>query len=390
MNKILIALSLWLVLPLSTFGANDSSLVTQVIENNERVKEAKLKLNSDVLQLKTEGNIPDPEAELEILANPINSLELTVSETIEWPGVYAMRRNSRKHRIDASQYLYASQCLEVAKEARLVYAELIKVNAKISRSKQLQSAIDSILAKVTRSDLKTNFSVLDISKLKIESFDIASDISSMEIQKQILIADLIQLNGGKQLDGVDFECCDYPISLKSKDYYISAYYDSPEYKALLSSIQSAEYDVKANKMSWWPNLKFGYKFNREAGINAHGAVVGISIPIFSNRGKVKAAQSVNEANEFSKAFAGRKGEADVRKCYQAVVKTQMAITDYTNRLNCDEVVAYLDKALAEKSITIVEYLTEHQYVLNAQQKLDDMKADLAEKYIELSKYVSLQ
>ena len=389
MNKILIALSLWLILPLSALGANDNSLVTQIVENNESVKAAKLKMNSDVLQMKIEGNLPDPEAELEILAKPINSLELTVSETIEWPGVYAMRRNSRKHRIDATQYLYESECLEVAKEARLTYAELIKVNAKISRSSQLRSAIDSILAKVTRSDLKTNFSVLDISKLKIESFDIASDISSMEIQRQVLIANLVQLNGGKQLDHVDLECRDYPISLMPEDYYISSYYDSPEYKALLATLQSADYDVKASKMSWWPNITLGYKFNREAGINAHGAVVGVSIPIFSNRGKVKAAQSVNEANEFSKAFAGRKGEADVRKCYQAVVKTQMAISDYTNRLNYGEVVAYLNKALAEKSITIVEYLTEHQYVLNAQQKLDDMKADLAEKYIELSKYVSL-
>lgn len=389
MNKILIALSLWLILPLSALGANDNSLVTQIVENNESVKAAKLKMNSDILQMKIEGNLPDPEAELEILAKPINSLELTVSETIEWPGVYAMRRNSRKHRIDATQYLYESECLEVAKEARLTYAELIKVNAKISRSTQLLSAIDSILAKVTRSDLKTNFSVLDIFKLKIESFDIASDISSMEIQRQVLIANLVQLNGGKQLDHVDLECRDYPISLMPEDYYISAYYDSPEYKALLATLQSADYDVKASKMSWWPNITFGYKFNREAGINAHGAVIGVSIPIFSNRGKVKAAQSVNEANEFSKAFAGRKGEADVRKCYQAVVKTQMAISDYTNRLNYGEVVAYLNKALAEKSITIVEYLTEHQYVLNAQQKLDDMKADLAEKYIELSKYVSL-
>lgn len=389
MNKILVVLSLWLSLPLSALGANDNSLVAQIIENNESVKEARLKLNSDALSIKTEGNIPDPEAELEILAKPINSLELTVSETIEWPGVYAMRKNSRKHRIDATQYLYEAQCMEVAKEARLTYAELIKVNAKISRSKQLLSAIDSILAKVTRSDLKSNFSVLDISKLKIESFDIASDLSTMEIQKQSLIADLVQLNGGKHLENVDFGCSDYPISLRSEDYYISAYYDSPEYKAILSTIQSSEYEVKASKMSWWPNLTFGYKFNREGGINAHGAVVGVSIPVFSNRGKVKAAQAVSDANNLSKTFAGRKGEADVRKCYQAVVKTQMAVSDYTDRLNYDEVMSYLDKALAEKSITIVEYLTEYQYVLNALQKLDDMKADLTEKYIELSKFASL-
>ena len=58
-------------------------------------------------------------------------------------------------------------------------------------------------------------------------------------------------------------------------------------------------------------------------------------------------------------------------------------------MNYSEVKKYLDEALAAKLITIIDYLAEYQFILNAFQKLDDMQSDLAAKYIELSKYDSL-
>ena len=58
-------------------------------------------------------------------------------------------------------------------------------------------------------------------------------------------------------------------------------------------------------------------------------------------------------------------------------------------MNYSEVKKYLDEAWAAKAITVIDYLAEYQCSLNAFQKLDDMQSDLAAKYIELSKYDSL-
>ena len=211
----------------------------------------------------------------------------------------------------------------------------------------------------------------------------------MEIQRQVVLSDLVQMNGGKALENVDMNSTKYPIEKKAVEHYISAYYNSPDYMATLSGLQADEFDVKAGKRSWWPNITLGYKFTSEGDVRGHGAVVGFSIPLFSNKGKVKASRAIQQSNDFAKTYQSRKGEADIRSRYDEVERISQSIEEYGKRLNYSEVKKYLDEALAAKSITIIDYLAEYQFILNAFQKLDDMQSDLVAKYIELSKYDSL-
>ena len=365
------------------------ALSTQILQNNESLQAARLSLKGEELTLRTVVNLPDPEIEMEIMASPASSLELTVSETVEWPGVYQMRKKARESRINASQYLFESKRLDVVKQARLAYLDLINLNSRLARRRRFLQVLDSMLRKVSDVEMRTEFNVLEISKMKIDAFDIASDISSLEIQRQVVLSDLVQMNGGKNLENVDLNCTIYPIEKKSVDYYVSAYYNSPDYAATLSNLQADEFDVKAGKRSWWPNITLGYKFTSEGDARGHGAVIGFSIPLFSNRGKVKASQAIQQANDFAKTYQSRKGEADIRSRYNEVERISQSIEEYGKRLNYAEVKKYLDEALAAKSITIIDYLAEYQFILSALQKLDDMRSDLMAKYIELSKYDSL-
>lgn len=104
---------------------------------------------------------------------------------------------------------------------------------------------------------------------------------------------------------------------------------------------------------------------------------------------MKVSRAIQQSNDFAKTYQSRKGEADIRSRYDEVERISQSIEEYGKRLNYSEVKKYLDEALAAKSITIIDYLAEYQFILNAFQKLDDMQSDLAAKYIELSKYDSL-
>ena len=108
----------------------------------------------------------------------------------------------------------------------------------------------------------------------------------MEIQRQVVLSDLVQMNGGKAFENVDMNSTKYPIEKKAVEHYISAYYNSPDYMATLSGLQADEFDVKVGKRSGWPNITLGYKFTSDGDVRGHGAVVGFSIPLFSNKGKV--------------------------------------------------------------------------------------------------------
>ena len=77
-----------------------------------------------------------------------------------------------------------------------------------------------MLRKVVDVEMRAEFNVLEISKMKIDAFDIAADISSMEIQRQVVLSDLVQMNGGKAFENVDMNSTKYPIEKKAVEHYI--------------------------------------------------------------------------------------------------------------------------------------------------------------------------
>ena len=87
--KIILTVAICVV---SLFGVNamasEQALLEQISRNNKDIIHAQMNTEGEMLSARSENNLPDPELELEYMANPANSLEMVVSETVEWPGIY--------------------------------------------------------------------------------------------------------------------------------------------------------------------------------------------------------------------------------------------------------------------------------------------------------------
>lgn len=81
MKKILLSLSL-MVAPVSMYA---DALSTQILQNSESLQAAKLSLKGDELALRTEGNLPDPEIEMEIMACRNHRLNLPYRKPLNGP-----------------------------------------------------------------------------------------------------------------------------------------------------------------------------------------------------------------------------------------------------------------------------------------------------------------
>ena len=100
MNRIF---SIIICVVVAVFSAEADALIDNILKNNEEIKAARLSYESDALYLATTDNLPNPEVEMEILPKPFTSLEMVVSESLEWPGAYVMRRKAAKHRISSME-----------------------------------------------------------------------------------------------------------------------------------------------------------------------------------------------------------------------------------------------------------------------------------------------
>lgn len=366
--------------------AGEKALLDQIAQHNKELQVARANLEGEKARTKSENNLSDPDLEVETMLSPETSWEFTLSETVEWPGVYMARHKASGYRISAQEYLYESAVLNIKKQARLAYIDIINLNRQLARQKQILTMVNGVLDDAQNPDLATEFTIIDITKFKLKALEILENIRNLNIRKKNAIAGLEILNGGIELNNVDFSAEQYDIQLKDVSYYTRMYMESPDYKAEQQQALAAKYDLSASKRSYFPNLKLGYKFAKDGGTNAHGIVFGISLPVFSNRHKVKAAQTSHVASTLSWQKSEFEMTRNVQILYGELVSLESAIAKYQAILNNEDLDMYLKKAYEGKSITAIRYLYESEFLLEAIGKLDDMTYAYNSKYVELTKY----
>ena len=376
-----------LMLPLSAMA--DGGIMEQVFANNPDLQSAKMTYESDALNFRAENNLADPEVELAYLFDrPGKSIELSVTEGIDWPGVYGARKKYIKHQITALEYVYQTKCVEISSQVRLALADLVNVNRRIALQKRVLAEEENLLDLLSEKYADREISIIEMNKLRLELFDNKVALKDLNVQKNVIIESLKALNGGKELSGLDTDVVEYSGAiLEPVDFYISDFRQySPEYKvAIQQQIVGAQAE-KVAKLSNFPGFTVGYKYKDEGGEQAHGFIVGMSIPIFSGRHKLSAAKSRSLADSYAADNTGLQEELRVRSGYAALLSQEEMIGKYKPLVENEDYYRILSEALNGGQISLRDYIIEIRDIAEATQKLYDMEYSFQTGYVDLTKY----
>lgn len=376
-----------LMLPLSAMA--DGGIMEQVFANNPDLQSAKMTYEADALNFRAENNLADPEVELAYLFDrPGESIELSVTEGIDWPGVYGARKKYIKHQITALEYVYQTKCVEISSQVRLALADLVNVNRRIALQKRVLAEEEDLLDLLSEKYADREISIIEMNKLRLELFDNKVALKDLNVQKNVIIESLKALNGGKELSGLDTDAVEYSGGiLEPVDFYISDFRQySPEYKvAIQQQIVGAQAE-KVAKLSNFPGFTVGYKYKDEGGEQAHGFIVGMSIPIFSGRHKLSAAKSRSLADSYAADNTGLQEELRVRSGYAALLSQAEMIGKYKPLVENEDYYRILSEALNGGQISLRDYIIEIRDIAEATQKLYDMEYSFQTGYVDLTKY----
>ncbi|WP_289860307.1 TolC family protein, partial [uncultured Muribaculum sp.] len=92
--KSLIGITTILTISLSAQAQNFDQLLNSVLSNNQAVASSRYANESELLNLKSENNLPDPEVEVEYQWGRHevgDKFDINVSQGFDWPGVYRAR-----------------------------------------------------------------------------------------------------------------------------------------------------------------------------------------------------------------------------------------------------------------------------------------------------------
>lgn len=368
--------------------ANDG-VMRQVFANNPDLQSARMTYEADALNLKAENNLADPEVELAYLFDrPGKGIELTVTEGIDWPGMYGARKKYIKHQITALEYVYQTKCVEISANVRSALIDLVDVNRRIALQKRILAEEEELLGILSEKYADREISIIEINKLRLELFDNKAVLKDLNVRKNVIVESLKTLNGDNELSGLDVDIADYDDRiLDNVDSYLSDFRQySPEYKVAMQQRIADNQAEKNAKFANFPGFTVGYKYKDEGGEQAHGFIVGMSIPVFSGRHKIRAAKHQSLATAYAADNVGLQEELRIRGDYASLLAQEEMIGKYRPLVLNDEYYRLLADALNAGQISLRDYIIEIRDITAATQRLYDMEYDFQTKYVDLTKY----
>lgn len=354
------------LLAIDTYGVTPQEAATAILGRNGDRLQIAVEQNAKDLDANTLDNLPDPALEGEYLVLPEgadNRWSVGIKYEMEWPGVYRERKklaeatkNVNNAEADAGVY---AKYIEILKEiGTYLYAE-----RKLGVMRRVASVTDSLKEAAERATAGGQMSRLNLSKITLEQGRINTIIANLEAEKNGSEGNLKTLNGGNDCSVLlaDIDRAWVMTPAHSLQQYLAESKDNPELNKALADYRLAERNVNVAKAEGLPNISIGFHHDFEDGMHFDGASLGISIPIFANRGKVKAAEAAKAVAEYQVNVTTDRVESEITALYEEVTMLDEALKVPMQVFSTTDYNVLLYKAYKGGELSLTDYLLERSW-----------------------------
>ena len=334
----------------------------QIEHNNRRLQAAREALKADILEIKATNNLDNPEVNYAHLFNSDRAShqqsELTVVQGFDFPTAYAARHKANRLEAHAAESAYMVERRDVLLQAKQLCLDLVALNREAHLLSLLQHHADS-LARLCDTRLQSgDASALEANRAKLDLMAIRTELADNAAAHRAALQQLLAMNANVPIDQPVADT--YPHTPTLPDYETLRDELLPLNRDLLqagAATRAAHKQVTADKQGWLPRLQLGYRRNTAPTEQFNGFVVGGSLPLFANRGRVKASQARAHSAELMQQDLTLTAEATLQSLYNEAQSLHQAMTAYDLPL-MRQSFTLLGKALAGGQLTWHEYFVE--------------------------------
>lgn len=282
-------------------GAQDYSAVLASIEQNSTtLRTLRSEAEADRMTARTGLTPEDPEVEFGYLwetADPEGGhrIDLSATQSFAFPTVYYWKKKISDGECAAADYRYSVARKKVLLEAKQLCIELTYRNALQKELDKCQSNAETILGSWQEKFDSGSAGVIDLNKARFALLSASRAARTNSLEREALLAELRTLNGGQPLDFSFEEFAAPLLPADFESWYEQTVGSSSELQAVENDLRLAESEKKLAASEWLPKFSVGYVSERVSGSTLQGVAAGISIPLWENRGKVRAAKARYEA-----------------------------------------------------------------------------------------------
>jgi len=344
---------------------SDLKEILQAVEsNNLSLKAQNQLIESQKIGYKTEMNLANPELEYEKNFSDVygNPYEILISQDFDFPTVYLQKNKIKKAKtanLDNVRQQGRQDILLNAEKAclNLIYQNKQKEQLTI-RYENAQKLVSFFKKKLEKGDAN----ILEMNKVKIVLLNIKNQLQLCNTQVSNLKEELKQLNGGK---AIEFNSLLYPTVSVEEDFTkleMNVLNNTPNLNKMKAEMDIASKQTSLEKNQVLPKLNLGYRYlNSDLNKSFNGINLGISIPLWESRNKVKFAK-LNQLSQESQYLSEEKLLiSDIQKNYQNYLGLKASLAEYRLILDGSNMSELLKKALDFGQISSIEYFMESIY-----------------------------
>lgn len=375
---------------LSLYGQTSVDQVLQSIEANNKELQANAQLTAArKLEARLDNNLPDPSVTYAHQYGNKEGLgiqgELVASQSFDFPSVYVQKNKLTKTKavgLDRQQAEFRQQVLLQAQEICLDLVLLNQQKGLLDVRRQNAEQLSALYA--TR--LQTgDANILETNKIDLELLNARNEARMNEAARVVKLQELATLNGGLAISFTDTV---YGISkeiLSFDELKADAMSSNVQLLTLQSEKAAALRQISVSKSKGLPGLELGYRLNTAAGGERfNGFLVGVSIPLFSNRNNVKQAKAQTRYTEMQLESTTTTVEQELQQFYTQSLALKTSLDEYSQVLKAQNSLALLNKAIQAGQISMIEYFvdvtTYYQTMQNYMQIQNEYQKVMARLY----------
>lgn len=282
---------------------------------------------------------------------------LDIMQSFDFPTVYIHKKKLAENQMDQMAYLQGSirqDYLLVAKTTLLEFIYLTKKDQELSFRK---SMAEKLVADFEKKMEEGKGTIIEINKARLELLNAKNALNVNKASRIRIIEEITQMNGGVR---IDLDQLVYPVrEIIHLDSLITFSLDrTGRIKALGSANAVAEREEKIQKARSLPSFEMGYGSEKIASEAFHGARIGMTIPLWENKNKIKMAKAQVEYTRSVEVSIIAEFTSGIRQDYVLVEALWSNLEEYRRTLDNLNDHEILKKSLDSGQISSIEYFLE--------------------------------
>ncbi len=377
---------------LSVNGQNSIDAVLRSIEANNKELQANNQLTvSKKLEAKLDNNLPDPSVSYVHQYGNREGMgiqgELVASQSFDFPSVYVQKNKLAKSKAASFDRQGAEFRQQILLQAKEICLDLVLLNQQRALLDQRRQNAEQ-LAELYAMRLETgDANILETNKIDLELLNAKTEARMNESARIAKLQELATLNGGIAIDFTDTTYMSDGDILSFEELCAEAVTSNPQLLTLKSEQVAARRQLSVNKSKSLRSFELGYRMNTATGGERfNGFLVGISIPLFSNRNNVKQAKAQALYTDLQLESTTTTVESELHQLYNQSVALKTSMDEYNTVLKSQNSLALLNKAIQTGQISMIEYFVDVTTFYQSMQNYMQLQNEYQKVMAQLYKY----